>query len=388
MGELFKLLKTYQKGGSPKLMIDWVAVPRKIRIKIVKEVLPAEFIDKLEHLNLIDEIFNGDDVENEITYKKRLERYLERYPDFNEFVFESCHWKNVRYDVNFNMEQDTKELYKNDFQYLYYAIFGEIFSVQSYKTWSEKLENLNKFLSDYVREIKFGKNKYQKKDKIELITDIDGNVYKTIQIGNQIWMAENLRVSRYRNGDTIPFVEARLSYYRNDDTIERVEDKEEWSNLKTGACNYDIYDTYFENGKLYNRYAIVGKFYNWYAVNDKRGLAPKGWHVPSDEEWSILTDFLAGGELAGDKLKETSSTNWKKTNEDATIKCGFLALPGGFYRSNGSDTFYPSGDYGTWWSASESADYAWLRSLGYCDTYRGCSNKSNGISVRCVMDSD
>ena len=177
MEKYFKTIKTYQKGGSPKLIIDWVEVPRKIRIKLVKEVLPDEFIKKMEYLGLSDEVFNGHDyIPNEITYKKRLEHYLKSYPTFKEFIFESCHWNNVRYEVNYNKEQETKDLYQNDFQYLYYAIFGEIFSVGSYEIWSNKLENKNKFLSDFVREIKFGKNKYKPKDKIETITDIDRNI--------------------------------------------------------------------------------------------------------------------------------------------------------------------------------------------------------------------
>jgi uncharacterized protein (TIGR02145 family) len=363
MGELFKLLKTYQKGGSPKLMIDWIYVPRKVRIKIVKEVLPTEYVNKLEHLNLIDEIFNGDDVQNEITYKKRLERYLERYPDFNEFIFESCHWKNVRYDVNFDKEQDTKELYRNDFQYLYYAIFGEIFSVQSYKIWSEKSQNQNKFLSDFVREIKFGKNKYKPKNKIETIIDIDGNVYKTIQIGSQIWMAENLRVSKYRNGDMIP----------------NVTDDEKWENSETGAW------CYYDNNPAYN--AEYGKLYNWYAVDDKRGLAPEGWHIPTDEEWKKLADYLGGNEVAGGKLKEAGKIHWEKPNENGTNESDFRALPGGYRYYSG--TFDSLGSYGKWWSATEGRTrYAWYRSLScyYRCVLRGDYGKPAGFAVRCVRD--
>ena len=156
----FKILKTYKKGGSPKFTIDWVEVPRVVRNKIVKEVLPREFLKKMEYLGLSDEIFNGHDyIPNERTYKERLEHYLKLYPTFEEFIFETCHWKNVIYDVNFNKELETKDLYRNNFQYLYFAIFGEVFPVISYEIWSKKNENEDKFLSDFVREIKFKKSK-------------------------------------------------------------------------------------------------------------------------------------------------------------------------------------------------------------------------------------
>lgn len=165
MGELLNNLRRYIKGGSPKTIKDWVEVPRKVRAKIVKEVLPEEFVVKLEYLGLLDEIFNGhDSIPNEKKYKERLELYLKLYPTFEEFIFESCHWKNVRYEVKYSDEKDTKDIYLNDFQYLYYAVFNEKFPVSSYEFWSNELENKNKFLSDYVREIKFGKNKYKPKE--------------------------------------------------------------------------------------------------------------------------------------------------------------------------------------------------------------------------------
>lgn len=377
MGELFKTLKTYQKGGSPKLMIDWVTVPRKIRIKIVKEVLPADFIDKLEHLNLIDEIFNGDDVENEITYKKRLERYIERYPDFNEFVFESCHWKNVRYDVKFDKEQDTKELYKNDFQYLYYAIFGEIFSVQSYKIWSKKSQNHNKFLSDFVREIKFGKNKYKSIDIIENLTDIDGNIYKTVKIGNQIWMAENLRVSRYRNGDSIPLIE----------------DIRDWLNSESGAyCNYN---NNFENETK------NGKLYNWYCVNDNRHIAPKGWHVPSYADWNILIDYMNNNIPETNDLKIVKSlaakSEWIEDSKNGIIgnnilsnnNSGFNSFPSGFRNKNG--LYNGIGEYAIWWSSTESSGYYvdCFEISNYDEEIQNVNyDKEIGMSIRCIKNDE
>ncbi|MDD5529353.1 MAG: fibrobacter succinogenes major paralogous domain-containing protein [bacterium] len=192
----------------------------------------------------------------------------------------------------------------------------------------------------------------------------ESNTYKTIKISNQGWMAENLNVSVYRNGDSIP----------------QVQDDKEWGDLKTGAWCYYRNDTM--NGKIY------GQLYNWYAVNDPRGLAPKGWHIPADSEWTILIDYLGGDSVAGGKMKETGTTHWKKTNVCASNKSEFSALPGG-YRSNHSGGFIDVSHYGYWWSATDSnAAFAW-----YCfikgDTInvtRSYDCKDCGFSVRCVRN--
>ena len=155
------------------------------------------------------------------------------------------------------------------------------------------------------------------------VTDYDGNTYKTVKIGKQIWMAENLNVSHYRNGDIIP----------------EVKNPDEWSKLTTGAWCY--YENDSENGKTY------GKLYNWFAVNDPRGLAPEGWHIPTDAEWTHLTEYLGGKEIektyqgiyyweiadVGGKLKAT--TLWKSPNEGATNSSGFTAFPGGYRYDDG-----------------------------------------------------
>ena len=145
-----------------------------------------------------------------------------------------------------------------------------------------------------------------------------------VQIGNQIWMTKNLNVSRYRNGDPIP----------------QVTDPIQWNNLTTGAWCYYANNT--ANGKIY------GKLYNWYAVNDPRGLAPIGWHVPSDTEWTILTSSLGGQFVAGGKMKST--TLWNSPNAAATNSSGFFGLPGGYCYQGFS---FPSGNTGHWWSSTE-----------------------------------
>ena len=201
---------------------------------------------------------------------------------------------------------------------------------------------------------------------ISQVTDVDGNSYKTVTIGKQVWMAENLNVEHYRNGDVIP----------------QVQDSTEWSNLTTGAWCY--YENNSENGKTYS------KLYNWFAVNDPRGLALKGWHIPSDAEWTKLTNFLGGEKVAGGKLKAT--TLWETPNEGVTNESGFTALPGGFRSFLANFDFIYK--FGCFWSSSggDNVDLdsglAWPRTLSNNSTsvYNYGYNKGYGLSVRCVKD--
>ena len=179
-----------------------------------------------------------------------------------------------------------------------------------------------------------------------------------IKIGTQTWTSKNLDVTKYRNGDAIP----------------QVQDKNAWAKLKTGAWCY--YENNTANGTTY------GKLYNWFAVNDTRGLAPKGYHIPTDAEWTILTDNL--GEEAGTKMKSTSG--WQN-NGNGTNTSGFSGLPGGYRYDDGF--FYYVGANGNWWSSSETnTDYALSRSLynSNGDVNRDNSNKRYGFSVRCLRD--
>jgi uncharacterized protein (TIGR02145 family) len=199
--------------------------------------------------------------------------------------------------------------------------------------------------------------------KTGTVTDIDGNIYQTIKIGNQWWMAENLKVTHYQNGDAMP----------------EVIDNAAWEGLTTGAhCAY--------NNNI-NNVAIYGRLYNWYAVIDSRNIAPTGWHVPSDAEWETLVDYV-GGTSEGGKMKETGMAHWVSPNTGATNESGFSALPGGLRYYNG--TYNDMGYYANFWS---STDY-----LGSNAWYRGLTNdnpeigyyyfdKRIGFSVRCVMDS-
>jgi uncharacterized protein (TIGR02145 family) len=198
------------------------------------------------------------------------------------------------------------------------------------------------------------------------MTDQDGNVYKTVTIGTQTWMAENLRTTKYNDGTAIPNV-----------TVNN-----EWAALTTGAyCNY-------KNTTGIDTIATYGRLYNWYAVNTGK-LAPIGWHVPTDAEWTTLTTYLGGTSVpgAGGKLKETGTTHWISPNTGTTNETGFTALPAGGRDTDG--TFSSIGDAGHWWSATESdASHAWHRGMFYVDG--GVNSygyfKEVGFSVRCVRD--
>ena len=231
---------------------------------------------------------------------------------------------------------------------------------------------------------------------------------QTVTIGSQVWASTNLNVSTYRNGDIIP----------------QVQDLTYLSILKTGAWCY--YNNDPSNGTIY------GKLYNWYAVNDPRGLAPNGYHIPTDAEWTILKDYLESGSrfgfenVSGTKMK--SAKGWKSTTSGGSKTCpncsswnseyrkkvpchtckdsryvsaptvtksgngsnsiGFSGLPGG-YCDSGSEYFSGIGAKGCWWSSSQWGDYhAWSRSiLNYAGVlFRDYTDKTNFLSVRCLRD--
>ena len=188
------------------------------------------------------------------------------------------------------------------------------------------------------------------------VTDIDGNSYSSVKIGNQIWISENLKVTHYYNGDIIPNV--------TDDTT--------WVHLSTGAyCDNTVY----------------GKLYNWYAVADSQNLCPSGWHVPADTEWTTLINYLGGEDIAGAELKEAGTNHWKTPNMGATNESGFAALPGGSRLA--TDLFFHDGHGGVWWSTTKyNSDKAWYMSLFYTDynVRRKFNSLNSGFAVRCVKD--
>jgi uncharacterized protein (TIGR02145 family) len=187
-----------------------------------------------------------------------------------------------------------------------------------------------------------------------------------VRIGKQIWSTRNLDIDRFRNGDPIPHAKTKEEWERAD------------KKRQPAWCYYNNDPSY---GKKY------GKLYNWYAVADVRGLAPKGWHIPSDAEWIRLTDYLGGETEAGYSLK--SNSGWQ-TNRSGTNESGFSALPGSLRISNG-DFATTEGMMAFFWTATENenhTDDAWYRSLNIFNgkVLRFSDFKSNGKSVRCVKD--
>lgn len=193
--------------------------------------------------------------------------------------------------------------------------------------------------------------------------DQDSNTYKTIKIGTQVWMAENLRTTRYSDGTLIP----------------NVADDKTFHYLTTAAsCTYNNENA---NSETY------GRLYNWYAVSSSRRIAPDGWHVPTESDWAKLSDFLGGDKVAGGKLKETGISHWSALNIGASDMFGFRALPAGTRAEEGQFSFL--GTAGYWWSATQGNDKSAL--------LRGCANSTSSMlllyyykeyafSVRLVKD--
>jgi uncharacterized protein (TIGR02145 family) len=183
-----------------------------------------------------------------------------------------------------------------------------------------------------------------------------------VKIGTQVWMSKNLDVSTFRNGEAIRYAASGPEWQ---DAV----------NKREAAWRY--YNNDPKNGEIY------GKLYNWYAVNDSRGLAPLGYHIPSDDEWSVLTEYLGGKQNAGIKMK--SKKGWNNKNGDNSS--GFNGLPGGYcYYDGGSNHI---GNYGFWWSSTEdNVGGSWKRGLYGSDSRvgRGGDGKGKGFSVRCIKD--
>ena len=261
-------------------------------------------------------------------------------PEIEDFNFENGNYT-LLHDTNI---VDAIEFLKN----MKTINFKDLISKNLYDN-----KNFRRVKSIEIEETDFNKTviekTYQKKVKVKeeitslilennIVKDINGKAYSGVQIGTQFWITENLNVSKYRNGDDIP----------------QVQDVSEWSTLKTGAWCY--YDNNIENVTNF------GKLYNWYAVNDIRGLAPEGFHIPSDQEWEILINYLGRENVTGEMMKA-----------------------GGFRFDNGY--FALIGWGGFWWSSSEeNIEFSWYRYFYGNPLTRNNYPKTSGFSVRFVRD--
>ena len=223
----------------------------------------------------------------------------------------------------------------------------------------------------------FAQIKTNKITEFGVVADIDSNLYKTIKIGSQIWMTENLKVTRYRNGEP----------------IELVSDSAKWKSFNGPAY------CYFQNDS--SNFHFLGKLYNWFAIDNFKGICPAGWHVPKDSEWKKLEKFLGmpvaeldeyearGVETnIGNKLKSADKNLWNHPSDFSELNTsGFTAFPAGYRNENGQ--FNGLNEIAMWWTASDfSGEYAWIRSIYFDNTGIDGVNldKHNGLSVRCIKD--
>jgi uncharacterized protein (TIGR02145 family) len=201
----------------------------------------------------------------------------------------------------------------------------------------------------------------RKDDDSGIITDADGNAYKSVKIGTQVWMSKNLKTTKYNDGTDIPYVT----------------DQTEWSKIITPAyCWYANYDV--------DNKATYGALYNFYTINTGK-LCPSGWHVPSTYEWETLTVYLGDVMYAGEALKEAGTAHWQEPNS-ATNTSGFTALPGGARYSTG---FNGLTWYGNWWSKTSFdsvSAYSWMMDYQHDWFSYSNLNKVTGASVRCIQD--
>lgn len=201
----------------------------------------------------------------------------------------------------------------------------------------------------------------------QTVTDIEGNVYKTVTIGTQTWMSENLTTTKYNDGTAIPLV--------SDDAA--------WTARDSMAIITQAY-YWYDNDSTYNK--TSGALYNGYTIITGK-LCPLSWHVPSDAEWTLLSAHLGGEDDAGGKLKETDTTYWESPNVGATNEAGFNALPGGYRSMNGK--FHLVKGNASWWSSTDgSPEGLWFRAIHNVTSLmiKGVLDKPNGISVRCIQD--
>jgi len=304
----------------------------------------------------------------------KIDSLIETCPtilSLNDTLDKNCNWKSGSFGLlsdNKTSGYNSTNVHSGKWGNISHKFIGVKFmeKAEPYYGWIELSENgYNISLHKYG--LQKGKNTSFQKDSF---TDIDGNVYHSITIGNQVWMVENLKVTHYRNGDPI------------ETTIP------ENANIAESILPYQW--VYLNDGSIYMRNASTfGRLYNWYAVNESRNICPAGWHIPSDSEWTTLINFLGGEDVAGGKMKRTGTVFWESPNYGATNESGFTALAGGI--RYGSGEFDYIGEDCHFWSTTldpNNSDGAINLVLNY---YRSSAfiiglAKVHAASVRCIKD--
>ncbi len=244
-------------------------------------------------------------------------------------------------------------------------------NLNSLTTYYVRAYATNKFGTGYGNEINFQtappKINFNGWIPYDSVTDQDNNIYRIVNIGEQTWMAENLRAIHYQDGSP----------------VQNVTDIKAWIRLNNGAYCFYGNDTLNKN--------VYGVLYNWFTVADPHKICPAGWHVPSDNEWTVLENYLGGSEVAGMKIKETGLRHWVNPNLGASNESGFTALPSGSRYFSINDDFLGLRFYCMWWSSTEHNTFnesAWYRSLNTSEIVSGRNYylKKSGFSIRCVMD--
>jgi len=247
-----------------------------------------------------------------------------------------------------------------------FALTSVLFSCKKETTNSNKTNNSNSITCVDNPNINFTSIGTPVGKFSDCIKDIDGNVYKTVTIGTQTWMAENLKTSKYNDGSSIP----------------NVKDSLEWSKLTTGAW------CYYNNDVANN--AKYGKLYNWYSVskisNGSKNVCPSGWHVPSENDLTVLTDYLGGESIAGGKMKEIGTSSWIESNNTANNLSLFSFIPCGAREANGK--FNHLSYFGGFYMSTESDGEGLHSVFSYKEVWIGIDEdpKKGGLSIRCLKD--